>query len=95
MEFETPGLITSLPKDEFSEVPNEGNKPETRFDFTPPVVEVTEVQETKTDLEILKEKLEAAHESLKGEDISNISISHSYWGLMNEARQFQLSKGLK
>lgn len=40
-----------------------------------------------------REMLEAAHETLKGQNLSDISVNHPYWGLMNAARQFKHEKG--
>jgi vacuolar-type H+-ATPase subunit C/Vma6 len=41
-----------------------------------------------------KAMLEAAHATLNGQNLSDISVNHPYWGLMNAARQFKHEKGL-
>jgi hypothetical protein len=50
------------------------------------------VEETNRDTH--KAMLEAAHATLNGQNLSDISVDHPYWGLMNAARQFKHEKGL-
>lgn len=46
-----------------------------------------------TDEDKHREMLQAAHDSLDGKTLSDISINHPYWGMMNAARQFKHEKG--
>lgn len=51
------------------------------------------VDETVEDQDKHREMLEAAHATLNGQSLGDISVNHPYWGLMNAARQFKHEKG--
>lgn len=79
--------------DNFTPEPQEGVKMSEEVSSTSEAPSDETVVET-ADQDTHKSMLEAAHATLNGQNLSNISVNHPYWGLMNAARQFKHEKGL-